>query len=370
MLKRMRTMLGKTALGRLKEKVIKRKPAITRPHFLSSVDSSQKTLLIVCDAGFNQDFPTATSLMRIGFARGWASVCGPAKLISVYELMHEIELHDKPAVFMSVYDFSYLTLPQSVRLRSLDTFVWASVHPRVIPEFEQKFMFEKGQTDTRTWSEAYPKIMAAEPKFVWNSAGRTGLHWYQGWIDDGLRWETIHPAADVERYFPDSSPAEYGHIKMAYVGGYWAEKAQAFDLYLRPWEEILNTFGHTQWPYKNYGGLIDEVMERQIYSTAGLIPLVTSPGGWLMAEITERYLKAPACRAFCIADENPAVRELFAEDEMLQAESAEHFHHFVREMLDGKIDTEHWRNQAYKAVLERHLYTHRAVQILEALSGH
>jgi spore maturation protein CgeB len=89
--------------------------------------------------------------------------------------------------------------------------------------------------------------------------------------------------------------------------------------------------------------------------------------GRLMAEITERYLKAPACNAFCIADENPALREIFTEDEMIQATSPEHFHSLVNDYLNGKINTDLWREKARKAVFDKHLYKHRALQIKQAL---
>jgi hypothetical protein len=154
---------------------------------------------------------------------------------------------------------------------------------------------------------------------------------------------------------------------MAYVGGYWAEKAQGFDLYLRPWEDVLVPFGFDNWPYKNYGGALDMISERQLYSTVGLIPLITGPLGWKIAEITERYVKAPACKAFCISDHNAALREIFASNEMIQAENPEHFHQLVRDALADKIDRLAWVTKAHQAVLERHTYAHRALQIRDAL---
>jgi hypothetical protein len=219
----------------------------------------------------------------------------------------------------------------------------------------------------KLFRESYRKILLAQPKFFFNSCGSRGRDWSEGWIRDGLKWEPLFLAADPYRYFPQVDRELLGNIKMAYLGGYWPEKAVAFDQYLRPWEDILYAYGYQTWPYKHYQGQADELLERKVYSTVGLIPLLTGPAGWDLGEITERYFKAPACQAFCIADQNPAVQEIFTQDEILACENAEHFHEMVRALLTGKIDTESWRKKTWKAVMDRHLYKHRALQIAKAL---
>jgi len=338
---------------------------IVRPDFPAISPNLKKTLLISCHSYFNQNLPIAGTLMRESFARGWNEVGGPAKLVAANRLMQELDNHENPAVFLSPADFLFLNSRDLRRLRDVDTFVWVGIHPSKFPEWDRSGLIDQDELEMEL--AAYPKIMLAEPNFVWNAIGNDGLHMYQGWKDDGFKWCTIHPAVDLRRYYPEPNAQRFGKTKMAYVGGYWAEKAQAFDLYLRPWENIFVPYGYATWPYKNYGGRLDEASERQLYSSAGLIPLVTSPMSWFLAELTERYFKVPACKAFCIADHTTAVREVFDENEMLQAENPEHFHHLVQEYLAGNIDTDYWRNQGYQAVLKKHTYRHRAQQIWDAL---
>jgi len=304
-------------------------------------------------------------LWPIGLARGWADVCGPAKLVPDCDIIREIDKWDNPAVFMSIYNLLSLDDNQCRKLREVDLFVYIQMHPSRLKDFQKHSLLL--QSDINAVTDSYNRILLAQPKFFWNSAGTRSLHWTQEWINEGLKWEPLYFAADPYRYYPEPNRENFGHIKMAYVGGYWPEKALGFDQYLRPWEEILNLYGVDAWPYKHYQGRIDEVTERNIYSTAGLIPLVTSPAGWDMGELTERYFKTPACKAFCISDHNPSVREAFNKDELLMAESPEHFHELVREMLKGKIDTGHWREKTFNAVMAKHLYKHRALQILKAL---
>lgn len=307
--------------------------------------------------------------MREGFARGWAEVCGPARLVFHRRLLREIDRLDRrPAVFTTTFDLAH-TSPDTVRrLRDVDLFVWIGVHPKIA----DRVMQELKHLDANEFNMmrlSYPNILEAGPRFVWNALGVAGMEFIKPWRDEGLRWETIHPAADTKRYYPDPDRQRFGHVEMAYVGGYWAEKAQAFDIYLRPWEDRLWTYGYARWPYKHYGGKIDEASERKLYSTAKIIPLVTTPFGWRMAEMTERYFKLPACGGFGIADQNPALREVFREDEMLQARDAEHFHELVRDALADRIDRAAWAARGLKAVQERHLYRHRALQIRDALAA-
>ena len=343
------------------------KAYIPRPYFPAKESKLNKTLLIGCSSWFNQDQQIAGTLMREGFARGWTEVCGPAKLVPVINMCQEIDNYEKPAVFISEFEFKDLSFSDIKKLRDVDLFVWAGTHPRKLAKLEKETLVDKSEIEISL--DCYAKIMFAEPKFVWNCYGKAANEWYQGWIDDGLKWETIYPAVDISRYYPEPNFEKYGHINMAYVGGYWEEKAQAFEQFLRPWEDILYTFGYSEWPYKNYSGGLSADEERQLYSSVGMVPLVTTPAGKMLAEITERYLKAPTCKTFCIADDNLALREIFSKDEMIQAENVEHFHELVQDYLDGKINVDTWKENSYKAVQERHLYKHRALQIKEVLEA-
>ena len=360
----------RSSLGRLKRRTLGHSEPgyrLPRPDVSAAHPGLTKPLLIACRPGFDQDLPGSGALIRLGLAHGWAQACGPAKLVPVAELLLAIDRQpERPAVMMSEFEFIYLRKSEAKRLREVDLFVWVGIHPSLFGEL-RKHVPLTNHDELDLQKEAYSMILTAEPKFVFNSVGQGGAAWFQGWRDDGLKWETIWHAANPERYFPEPSPQQFGHIKMAYVGGYWAEKAQGYELYLRPWENILVTYGNQSWPYKGYAGQLDEEGERQLYSTAEIIPLVTGPFGWMMAELTERYFKTPACRAFCIADHNPALREVFSEHEMLQAQSPEHFHELIRDYLDGKIDAKNWAERGYRAVQERHLYKHRALQIKTAL---
>jgi hypothetical protein len=341
------------------------KPIITQQWFPPALSKYNRTLLICVESNFDQNVMNANYLMRLGFAQGWTEVAGGVKFIYVKDLFREVDQYDNPAIFISQHNLRHFTFQEVRKLRGKNVFVWVHVHPRANGKFEKANpLISTDVSDL--YLDSYSKLICVEPKFVWNCIGNAGMEYYNGWKEDGFKWESIFPAANTKIYFPEYSNI-YKDIKISYVGGYWEEKAQAFDNYLRPFENVFVPYGYDVWPYRLYGGELNMNQERHLYSSAGLIPLVTSPAGWQLAEITERYLKAPACKAFCIADQNPALRELYTENEMLQSNSAEHFQYLVNEYISGKIDVEHWRKTGYQAVLDKHLAKYRALQIIQSL---
>ncbi|MFA4818136.1 MAG: glycosyltransferase [Parcubacteria group bacterium] len=307
----------------------------------------------------------ASTLLTLGYAHGWSEACGPVKLIWQKNIIKEISKHNNPIIFTNIYNYINWGEKEIKFLKNYDSFSIVNVHPNKYEQFKKDNPLI-GNGDPFFYgghNEACNKLIETKPKFVCSFAGNTAWDLFKDWQADGLHFEFLKLAADQNYYFPDPAIKKYGHIKMTYVGGYWPEKAQAFEMYLRPFEDILHTYGYGNWPYKHYGGELDIAEERQLYSSAGLVPLVTSPAGWYMAEVTERYFKAPACKAFCIADQNTGLKDVFTEDEMLQAKNAEHFSELVNDYLKGKIDVNYWKNKAYEAVMNKHLYRHRALQI-------
>lgn len=342
-------------------------PIITNPWILDSKKKPGKVLLICVEGSFNQNVLNAQHLHPLSYGTGWANAIGPAKFISVLDLMKEIDQHEEPAIYISQHTIRLLSQNEARKLRNRDLFVWVHVHPNALEDFSQRHP-RVDRRESQMYIDGYRNIILSEPKFVWNACKTEVSNYYMGWKEDGFEWQTVYPGANSKLYYPDTS-LDYSNTKIAYVGGYWAEKAEAFEAYFRPFEEIFTPYGYDKWPYSHYAGGICIEEERCLYSSAGLIPLVHAPSGWDNGEITERYLKAPACGAFCIADENLAVRDIFAEDEILQASSAEHFGYLINLYMKDQIDVEKYKKNAFNAVLSRHLVEHRAVQIHEALNS-
>jgi len=341
------------------------KPVIISPIFKPEEKVHDYTFLIVCRSGFNQNVFNANSSMRIGFASGFAQAGGRSVLVSVFELQKAINEHENPIVFLSIYDYVDIRRTDLNILRNTKKIVWVGPLKHRASELRQKFpdlsLFEINYSILK-------KVIKSEPDFVWNAVGDNGIYWHDDWIKLGFKFVKMFPACDTDRFFPDKDEKRFGGVKIAYVGGYWKEKANAFDLYLRPLEEEITVFGYQKWPYSGYKGYLEDEDERKLYSTADLVPLITSPAGWAIAEITERYLKAPGCHAACVSDQNSACKEIFNTDEMLMASNISEFHDMVNLMLTNPEINERYRDSAYRAVLARHTYKDRARQILHELN--
>lgn len=340
------------------------KPVITSPIFKPEEKLHDYTLLIVCRNGFNQNVLNANSSMRIAFANGFAQTGGTAILVSVFELRNAIREYENPIIFLSQYDYLDIRGSTLRLLKDVKKIVWVGPHKQRSKEFRAKFL-DLGSFEIS--NSNFKKIVDSQPDFVWNAVGEDGIYWHDEWIKLGLKFVKMFPACDTSRFFPDRDEEKFGYVKIAYVGGYWQEKANAFDLYLRPWENDLTVFGYRKWPYTGYRGYLKEDDERKLYSTAQVVPLVTSPAGWGLAEITERYLKAPGCKGACVADQNPACKELFSPDELLMASNVSEFHDMVHEILNNHELNIQYRESAYRAVLSKHTYKHRVEQILREL---
>jgi len=362
-----KTNLKKTPLLKIKRAWNENfsQPTIISPWIYPNDDKLQKVLLVCVESSFNQKIPNANYYTPLNFAQGWSESSGPVKFIHVKNLFKEIDNYNNPAIFICQHNYRHFSFSEARKLRGKNVFAWVAPHPRALKDYELLNPLLP-EHETNLYLDGYAKLIVSEPKFVWSSVGKAANRFYDDWTNDGFIFHRIFPGANSSIYYPDYSEM-YKKIKIAYVGGYWEEKSISLNRYFRPIENIFTPFGYNVWPYKNYAGKLTESEERRLYSSAGLIPLLHGPAGWSIAEITERYLKAPACGAFCIGDENPALREIFSEDEMLQATSSDHFQYLVNEFIAGKIDIEYWKKASYSAILDRHLVKHRGFQILKAL---
>jgi hypothetical protein len=151
------------------------------------------------------------------------------------------------------------------------------------------------------------------------------------------------------------------------VGGYRAYKNVQYNKYLKPYEEILAVYGYDRWPYKGYGGLMPEGDERVLYQNARVCPALSEPHAEVMGDIVERAFKVMGSGGLAVTDVTPFYRELFSPDELMVPESIDEYHALVRLALSDDDFSRRYRENGFRAILERHTYAHRARQILNLL---
>lgn len=355
---------ARAAVGRLREKRRQRHlPLLEGDQTKGGPDESPVTLAVVCNEGFGIDAPNANSTLRMGFARGFAEIGIRYELIDYRLVEHRLPALHRPIVFLSAYDFPSLSRAAITELGKNPHFVWVNPWFAAMDDFYATHDLENPDLPQNVKRQ----VLDSGPSFVWTIAAPSCLHLFEQWEAHGVRVESIPLACDSATYFPDKSDDRFSEVQMAFVGGYWANKAIQFDKYLRPYEDILRVFGRDEWPYKGYGGRLSFAEERMLYSWARVCPALSEPHAEKTGDIVERAFKVMGCRGLALPDVTPFYRDLFGPSELAVPDSVTEYHELVHAALDDEDFNEQQRAAGYKAVMERHTYAHRARQVVELL---
>ena len=326
-------------------------------------ESSPITFVMVCRQGFDINKPNANSAIRLGFCRGFAQIGVRYQLVSVWELASVLPRLEKPIIFLSSYD--YLDINKKTRrlLRKYPHFVWGTPDLNIMKRAYEKFNFSyHGIPDT-----LYKGVAESEPTFIMTPVPESALQFYSTWLKYCPRVESVPLACDTTRYFKEPKNRKYETVKMAFVGGYWEKKAFQFDKYLKPYEDILQVYGYSKWPYRGYHGFLPENEERILYQNACVSSAIGEPHAEIMGDIVERVFKIMGSGGFAVTDVVPFYRDLFEPDELLVPTSVEAYHDMVRQALGNEDFNLKYRQKGYEAVMARHTYAHRARSILSML---
>ena len=328
---------------------------------------SPATFVMICPPGYRSSKPNASSTIRLGYCHAFARLGIRYKLTTALELASVLESVPNPFVFLSVYDYEIMDRQTCKNLRNVPHFVWAEASRKSLLSVYAGYGRKPRQV--RTVSEyANRRAKESGPGFVWGTCTQRGLEHFSDWHDTGIPLISLPLACDDERYYPEFGSEKFKGCEMAFVGGYWANKAIQFDKYLRPYEKKLTIFGHSPWPYSGYKGLLNEADERVLYMNARLSPAISEPHVGLTGDIVERVFKVAGSGGVAITDVAPKYYyDIFSPDEILIPETLEHYHELVERALTDDAFNAKYRAAGIKAVLERHTYVHRARTVLEKL---
>jgi hypothetical protein len=324
---------------------------------------SALTLLVVCGDGFDIKKPNAAVTARLGYCRGFAKLGIRYRLVHVNGLVQELEHTENAVVFLSAYDFNYLGSKARRLLKDTLHFIWVPPSGGSITDIYRSY----GIPSTAIDAGLVRKVLESGAAFLWGNVPPSGLEFYQEWEVGGNRVMSLPLACDDDLYYPRETKSRFDGLDMAFVGGYWKRKAFQIDKYLRPYEDRLTVFGYSEWPYSGYRGMIAAEDEPYLYRQALVSPTICEPHAELTGDIVERGFKVLGSGGLTITDAVPHYRELFSEDELLVPKDLMQFHEFVRDALNDEAFNRHFRENGYRAIIERHTYMHRAKTILEML---
>lgn len=329
-------------------------------------ENSPVTFIMVCREGFNINMPGANAMIRMGICRGFAQIGVRYQMVSVWELEKALTESRCSLIYLSGYDYGDLNAHALRLVKKYPHLIWVNPWFKDLKNVYAKYNLP----DPRFSPKITRRILDSGASFVFAPAMPSCLHFYEEWERHGQKLVSLPLACDNMRYFPQPENKRFRGTQLAFVGGYRAYKNRQYDKYLRPYEDILKVYGYNRWPYKGYGGLLFHDDERLLYQNARVSPALSEPHAELMGDIVERVFKVMGSGGLTITDLVPGYHELFSDDELLMPGSVDEYHAMVKRALSDDDFNSRYRENGYKAILERHTYAHRARQILDLLGLH
>ena len=339
---------------------------ITAPTGALPIGSVAATCVIVVGPSFDQDVPTAMMTFRMGYAKAFESLGIPYLFVDLQDLAALLPELPGPFCMLNGADYLHMDLRTIRQLRNYPHAVW------VDPWFAgSDHFFSAHQLDARIWhwsDEHRERIVTSAPAFVHTATVPGGLCFFEKWATRGLQIVSLPLACDTSLYRIDVPLVdEFVGIPMAFVGGHWESKGLQLDRYLRPFEDQLVVYGYSWWPYRGYRGLLPREVEPALYRQALVSPVINEPSvPILQGQINERIFKVLGSGGVPLVDAVPAYRELFREDELFIPRGVDDFIVMARQLLRDEGLRERSR-KGREAVLARHTYRHRALQMLDSL---
>ena len=331
----------------------------------SSTKSFPNTFVLAVGPSFNENLPTAMTVARLGYCHAFESLGMPYKIVDIQNIDSELGEIENPLVMYMAEDIFYLKKSNITDLKQYRSVVW------VPPNFNgSDIFFKKNNLSPYYWmlpKSSYGKIVDLEPQFFITGTVPSGLEYFE-------KWKSYAPvksyplACDTSIYnkFNATHHKFLENIELIFIGGYWKSKGENIDRYLRQFEESLVIYGYSQWPYKNYRGLLpQDGSEAALYRQAKVSPVINEPTVKLLhGQINERVFKIFGSGGCPVVDDVPWYRELYGENELLIASGPNDFREIVRSLLENEDLNMQFRQSGLEATLSRHTYEHRVRQLL------
>jgi hypothetical protein len=350
-------------------RAIRHEPFILRESGVLQIGSRPNTFVAVCGPAFDQRVPTAGVTSRLGWCAGFEQIGVPYLLLSVKDIARRLPELPRPVCLISASDYAYLDSAALAAMKRSTKLVWVDTWFRG----EETYRAEHALPPNTLTAAVRKRVLSSSPDAVFTISPERCFDLYALWSGHGVPLLSLPLACDTSRY--SACPphfAEFDHVQMAFVGGYWPYKARQLDRYLSAYQDRLTVYGYSTWPYARYGGTLSEDKEASLYHQALLSPCINEPHVELMGgvDINERVFKILGSGGVALTDAVVGYRDWFAEDELLVPASREEFDYLAARVLADMQFRDALRRRGCEAVLRAHTYAHRAARVLEVVSNH
>ncbi len=332
-------------------------------------EDADATFLVVAGPSYNQVKPRAHESILMGYCSAFEELGVPYLITDFLDLDAALERCRRPFGLVAAHDVQHPWIRESTTraLRGFPCAVWTT------PWFkDESGFFRRHGMPAKIWQWAPDhrnKVLACDPQMIFTGTTPNGLGFFECWEDHGIPARSMPFAYDPKAY-PTARPDDpaFEGIELVAVGNYWASKARQIDPYLRPWEDRLAIYGRTPWPYRGYRGPLDDASEAPLFRQAKACPTINEPSVRLLhGQINERVFKVLGSGGLSVVDAIPAYRELFSADELFVPRNLSEFHEFIDLLLNDEGERTRWLEAGHRAVMDRHCYRHRAIELAEHL---
>lgn len=306
----------------------------------------------------------AAKTYRMGLARAFAELGHPTAVVNLQGLVLS-EPTAGDIVIASAFDLALMPRTLQSRLALTNLIVWVS---QWFPD-QKRFCRSHGLPDIGTGPRTVRAVEACAPRAIFTSNTPVAYPFFENWIVEYGELHSIPLAYDRSFYEStvQSVRPEFEH-SVVYVGGYWPYKGRTLRRYLMPFRNQLAIFGYSRWPFGEYRGVLGIDDEADVLRSAAVVPGINEPHALIMGgDVCERVYKVAGLGGLCVADGCPGYGDLFTAEELLMPSTYAEYLDIVRAVLAGEMDVDRIRENGRRAVHARHLYTHRASAILDAL---
>lgn len=179
-------------------------------------------------------------------------------------------------------------------------------------------------------------------------------------------------AADKYNFYPDKQ--EKLSSDLCFVGGYWPYKGQNINKYILPLCNTVDKYrikigGNQLWPVPQYIGYVDDVLTRQLISSAKISIAVHEPHANKYGyEEESRIYNALACGTLVISDNVESYKKSFGDD-LLMFDNPIEYRDSIDYFLDPSNKDEKITklNKLQQTVIKHHTYDSRVKNILRMI---
>jgi hypothetical protein len=242
-----------------------------------------------------------------------------------------------------------------------------------VDQWSDRWAFpENAKRGYRTKWHDHLWIRRLEPVFLFHQTSPKGIEigWNKWKSKAGLDVISLMVAGDTFEYYDSGIDSRF-ICDIAYVGGYWAYKAEGLHQYLLDYATKYKTLIYgSGWPEGISSGYIADEDVKKLFKSATFVPCIHEPHSRIYGyDIVQRLFMVPLAGGFTISDPIKTIYEedIFSPKEIIVSNSPQDMREKVEHFIRNPEKRLPYIEKARRRILEEHTYFHRVGKLLKLL---